>query len=72
MKKTTVNLDDKVWMLVRARASGEGKPIGQVINEILAAAFSDAYAPLRSIGSFDGKIDDLGTNAEKYLREGFR
>jgi hypothetical protein len=72
MKKTTVNLDDKVWMLVRARARREGKPMAQVINELLAASFPEAYGPLTCIGAFEGDVDDLGINAEKYLREGLR
>ena len=72
MKKTTVNLEDKVWMLVRARARREGRSMAHVINELLAASFAEAYAPLTCIGSFDGDVDDLGVNAEKYLREGLR
>ena len=67
-----VNLDDKVWLLVRARARRERRPVGQVINDLLVAAFPAAYGPLTSIGAFDGEDDDLGINAEKHLREGLR
>lgn len=70
MKKTTVNLDDKVWMLVRARARREGKPMAQVVNELLKASFPDAYERPTYMGAFEGDVDDLGVNAEKHLREG--
>lgn len=70
MKKTSVNLDDKVWMLVRARARREGKSMAQLINELLMTAFPEAYASPSYIGAFDGDADDLGINAEKHLRVG--
>ncbi len=69
MKKTTVNLDDKVWMLVRSRARRERKSMTEVINELLAASFPNAFKRPMSIGAFEGDVDDLGINAEKYLRE---
>ncbi len=72
MKKTTVTLDDKVWMLVRRRAEREGRPLGQVVNDLLASCFPEAYARPTSVGSFESDVDDLGVNAEKYLREGLR
>lgn len=72
MKKTTVNLDDKAWLLLRARARREGKSLTQVINDLVAAAFPAAYASPTYVGAFEGEVEDLGINAEKYLREGFR
>jgi macrodomain Ter protein organizer (MatP/YcbG family) len=72
MKKTSVTLDDKVWMLVRARARREGKSMAQVINELLAKSFPEAYERPTYIASFEGDVDDLGINAERHLREGLR
>lgn len=73
MPKTTVNLPADVYLRVRARAERAGASMSEVVSDLLASAL-EAVAPVRfaSHGAGEADVDDLGRNAEKYLREGMR
>jgi plasmid stability protein len=57
MARTTLDLDPNVTKALRARAKREGKSMGQVASEALAAAF--AAAPDR-LPPFEWKTYDMG------------
>lgn len=66
--KTTVNLRDDVYVEVMALAGREEVSLGEMVNRLLAAALrAGGRRRFTSFGAGDGD-DDLGINAEKYLR----
>ena len=69
--KTTVMLKPNVWLRLRNRADREHVPVGRLINDLLehalVATASDGEPT--SLASGESDVDDLGTNAGKYLRE---
>lgn len=70
MHKTTVTLETDVWLRLRNLSARTGKPVGRLINEMLAKALKPK-GRLRFLETGESAdVDDLGTNAEEYLREG--
>lgn len=69
MHRTTVSLPDHLYLRVRNLASRSDRPVGQVVAELLAEALAARSAAFASHASGDADVDDLGVNAEKYLRE---
>ena len=57
MPRTTLDLDPTVTRQLRQRAKREGKSMGQVASEALAAAFADAPAVSPP---FEWKTYDMG------------
>jgi len=43
--RTTLNLDDDVLQQLRRRQRREGKPLGQLVSELLARALDDDEPP---------------------------
>lgn len=73
MKKTTVNLPDDLHLRVRQMAEREGITFGEAVTRLLRAGLAGAHDQdfaSHAVGEAD--VDDLGVNAEKYLREGLR
>ncbi len=57
MPRTTLDLDATVTQALRQRAKREGKSMGQVASEALAAAFAEAPADPQP---FEWKTYDMG------------
>ena len=57
MSRTTLDLDPNVTQALRDRAKREGKSMGQVASEVLAAAFAEHHV---HIPPFEWKTYDMG------------
>jgi hypothetical protein len=71
MARRTVNLPDSVEALARELAE-EGESFSATVARLIEEGARRLQGPRRPswVGTFDGP-EDLGINAEKYLREAF-
>lgn len=71
MRKTTVNLDEHVRLRLEQQAARDDRTLSQLVNELLDEALRQrAGTTFASHGAGEADVDDLGVNAEKYLRDG--
>lgn len=71
MAKTTVNLREDIRLRLEQHAARQGTTLSQLVNELLDEALRHrAGRHFASHGAAEADVDDLGLQAEKYLREG--
>lgn len=71
MAKTTVNLSEHVRLRLEQLASQRGVTISALVDDLLDEALRNrAGRRFSSHAAAEADIDDLGVQAEKYLREG--
>jgi hypothetical protein len=71
MHKTTLNLDTVVFLRLRNRAGIESTTISELANRLIMEGLERGPEGMAfaSHGFADADVDDLGSNAEKYLEE---
>ncbi|MGH3441865.1 MAG: hypothetical protein ACRDUY_07455 [Nitriliruptorales bacterium] len=69
MAKTTVNLRESVRLRLENLAAREGTTLSDLVNELLDDALRRRSGGFASHAAGEADVDDLGVNAEKYLRE---
>ncbi|CAN5398510.1 MAG: hypothetical protein ACR2JP_06545 [Acidimicrobiia bacterium] len=71
MHKTTLNLDSALFLRLRNRAEVEGTTISDLVNRLLSDALARGPEgmPFSSHAVGVADVDDLGTQAEKYLAD---
>jgi hypothetical protein len=67
MVRRTITLPESTDALVRANA-GDGESFSAAVTRLIEAGVHSLDQPPSWVASFDGP-EDLGINAERYLRE---